>query len=564
MSVYCHSLDKLLVLVLKDISTCLKEFYNRDFDFFWKRGTYTLKSLTKGGFGAIHEMMLLSEKKVVDSKNNQLIIKVNNNSFKIDSQLFQGVWLLDFDVAEVYFCPFISYLNKIKVCPFLCNYVSVNVVDNDYVLFIERYSFEMMKFLPQLTSNYVIQFLFQLTYTFFILKQYLGMVHFDVHLRNVMTTESVHSYLFYDKYHDHGIYLPHMPFEVRLIDFGFCTLDLRHSCDDFLKSNLLCAPFNLRRPLEIPALYKTHKQTRSKLLTVELQYFCLHLYQVIQRQAPQHSILKTIQQFCDCMYEQVTDLNHPTLKPDQWILHEHDVGVVTSTINKPGDLMTGLQRYCTLYGSVVQYKNKKVFIPFQNVHVDDTRLRVVTPRTTIDISKYHRFLKSNIPSLRWFESTFTVFDSQFGHVYRFIQTNSFIQTSLTSPPDDQGIGIYYRNQPFSIINAYINYEKGRVRFQVNRRPEDFKDSYYVGKFIYYAGKRVTSLPVVESNLYFAISETYFYVIQLPTKNVDQLLNFYHCQFLIDASCCSFFYQGQLVYEPVLKDIKPLIYLLINE
>ena len=564
MTVYCKSLDKMLVFVLKDIFTSLKSLYNKDFEFFWISGNYTLKSLTKGGFGAIFEMSLPHSSLVVDSRHRALIVKRNNNSFKIDPQLFDGVWLLDFDVAEVYFCPFISYLNHLQICPFLCNYVSVNVVENDYILFIERYSFEMMKFLPQLTVDNTIQFLFQLTYTFFILKQYLGMVHYDVHLRNVMTVESHSSFMFYDKYHGHGIYLPHMPFEVRLIDFGFCSMDLRNSCDDFLKTDLLCAPFNLRLPLEIPSLYKTTKTTRSKLLTVELQYFCLHLFQVIQRQAPQHAILKVIQQFCDCMYQQPTNLNVPALKPNHWIIHEHDVGVTTPTIRKPSDLMVGLQRYCKLYGSVTDFKGKQVYIPFKNVKVDDQRMRLVTPRSTIDLQKYHHFLKSDIPRLRWFESTFTVFDSQFGHVYRFVQTNSFIRVSHHNPPDDQGIGIYYRNQPFSITNAYMTHEKGRIRFQYNRRPDDFKDSYYVGKFMFYGGKRVTPPTPEPPRLFFAISDSYFYVFQLPIDNFEQLMKFYHCQYLIDASWCSFFYQGQLVYEPQTPIIKPLIYLLINE
>jgi len=562
MTVYCKSLDKMLVLVITDISTSLKFLYNKDFDFFWKCGNYTLKSLTKGGFGAINEMSLFKNL-VVDSKNNSLVVKINNNSFKSDPRLFQGIWLLDFDVAEVYFCPFIAYLNQLKVCPFLCNYVSVNVVDNNYVLFIERYTFEMIKFLPQLTVEYTIQFLFQLTYTFFILKQYLGMVHFDVHLRNVMTVKSNSSYLFFDQYNGHGIYLPFMPFEVRLIDFGFCTIDLRNSCDEFLKTNLCCAPFNLRLLLEIPSLYKTSRLTRSKLLTVELQYFCLHLYQVIQRQAPHHPILNIIQQFCDCMYQQPTNLTNPSLKPDHWILHDHDVGVVTPTILKPSDLMTGLERYCKLYGSVTEFRQKKVYIPFKNIQLDETRLRIVTPRSTIDLQKYQRFLKSEIPCLRWFEPTFTVFNSQFGHVYRFIQTNSFIRISDQTPPEDQGIGIYYRNKPFNITNAYMTHEKGRIRFQVNRRPEDFKNSYYVGKFIYFAGKKVSNVEVIP-RLFFAISESYFYVFQLPTDNIDQLLKFYNCQYMIDASSCSFFYQGQLVYLPEIPDIKPLIYLLINE
>jgi len=564
MTVYCKSLDKMLVLVLKDISTCLKALYNKDFDFFWISGNYTLKSLTKGGFGAIYEMNLPQSSLLVDSYNRALIVKRNNNSFKIDPQLFQGVWLLDFDVAEVYFCPFISYLNKLQICPFLCNYVSVNVVQNDYVLFIERYAFEMMKFLPQLTIYNTVQFLFQLTYTFYILKQYLGMVHFDVHLRNVMTVQSHSSYLFYDKYNGHGIYLPHMPFEVRLIDFGFCTMDLQHSCDDFLKTDLKCAPFNLRRPLEIPSLYKTTQSTRSKLLTVELQYFCLHLYQIIQRQVPQHSILKVVQQFCDCMYQQPTDLNQPTLKPEHWILHEHDVGVVTTTIKKPGDLMLGLQRYCKLYGTVTEFKGKQVYIPFKNVQVDQTRLRIVTPRSTFDLQKYHHFLKSDIPNLRWFEPTFTVFDSQFGHVYRFVQRNSFISVSEQTPPEEQGIGIYHRNQPFNITNAYVTYHKGRIRFQVNRHPEDFKNSYYVGKFIFYAGKRIAPSTMTPLRLFFALSDLYFYVFQLPTDKVEELLKLYDCQYMIDATSCSFFYQGQLIYEPQLPNIKPLIYLLINE
>jgi hypothetical protein len=377
-----------------------------------------------------------------------------------------------------------------------------------------------------------------------------------------MTVKSNSSYLFFDQYNGHGIYLPFMPFEVRLIDFGFCTIDLRNSCDEFLKTNLCCAPFNLRLLLEIPSLYKTSRLTRSKLLTVELQYFCLHLYQVIQRQAPHHPILNIIQQFCDCMYQQPTNLTNPSLKPDHWILHDHDVGVVTPTILKPGDLMTGLERYCKLYGSVTEFRQKKVYIPFKNIQLDETRLRIVTPRSTIDLQKYQRFLKSEIPCLRWFEPTFTVFNSQFGHVYRFIQTNSFIRISDQTPPEDQGIGIYYRNKPFNITNAYMTHEKGRIRFQVNRRPEDFKNSYYVGKFIYFSGKKVSNVEVIP-RLFFAISESYFYVFQLPTDHIDQLLKFYHCQYMIDASSCSFFYQGQLVYLPEIPD-KPLIYLLINE
>lgn len=572
MTIYCFSLDKMFRCLLKDLSKAIQCLSNKDFEYFWKRGQYQLKPLTKGGFGAIYELYINNEK-VVDQYQSDVIVKSNNNSFRTLPVKFQGVWLLDFDVAEVYFCPFVSYLTKMNVCPFLCNYISANIVDNDYVLFIERYAFEIMTFLPQLTPDYVVQFLFQLTYAFYIMKQYLGMVHFDVHLRNVMTAKSSTSFLLFDQFRKRGIYLPFMEYEARLIDFGFCTIDLRYSIDPYLKSDIQCAPHNFRRSLEISDLFKTTRETRSKLLTVELQYFCLHLYQIIQRQAPTHPILTTIQQFCDCMYQQPTNLMAPALEPNKFILHEHDVGVVCS-VKKPGDLMAGLERYCQLYGSVVNENGNQLYTPFRNVPFDKSRMRVVTPINKAKIyEKYQNFLKSDIPDLRWYEPSFTVFENAYGHVYKF-PINCWVELTKNRPYN--GIGIYRKNVPYNSNNAYVTHNGSRVLFHVNRRAEDFVNSFYAGKFMIIDGK-VSSCEFLPQ-LMFGLTDKYFYVfyLKMKCKNTEKFMRRYRFNYLIDASfACGFYYQGDTIYEPsdrAARDIQranatlltPLIYISINE
>ena len=565
-TIYCFSLDKMFASFFNNVATAINSLTNKDFEYFWKRGLYRLVPLTKGGFGAIYELEINGHK-VVDRKQADVIVKMNNNGFKQSALLFEGVWLLDFDLAEIYFCPFISYLNKMKVCPFLCNYISANIVDKDYVLFIERYSYEVMTFLPHLTVDYVIQFLFQLTYSFYIIKQYLGMVHFDVHLRNVMVAKSTSSFLLADPNKKRGIYLPHMAYEARLIDFGFCTMDLRHSIDPHLRGDFQCAPHNFSRTPAISELFKTTRDTRSKLLTVEIQYFCLHLYQIIARQAPQHPILKAIQQFCDCMYDQVVDLTQPALQPGRFILPQHDVGVVCASIRKPSDLIVGLERYCHLYGSVIYDKESDLQIstPFKNTTVVKENAKLVLNVNKLHVYKnYQNFIKTSIPDIRWFESTFTVIENTYGHVYKF-PINCWVDKISSDRSPYNAISIFRKDVPYNIRNAYLTHHGARVTFHVNRRTEDFSNSFYAGKFLFIKGTLYACehLPP----LMFGLSDDYFCIFSFKSdkcKYVEKIIQLHHLNYLIDASnACGFHYQGDPIYGHTTTK-KPLFYISIND
>ena len=97
-TIYCFSLDKMFASFFRNVATAINSLANKDFEYFWKRGLYRLVPLTKGGFGAIYELEINGHK-VVDRKQADVIVKMNNNGFKQSALLFEGVWLLDFDLT---------------------------------------------------------------------------------------------------------------------------------------------------------------------------------------------------------------------------------------------------------------------------------------------------------------------------------------------------------------------------------------------------------------------------------------------------------------------------------
>ena len=527
--IYCYSLSKFFKKILDcGMINAINVLDSVDFEYFWKRGDYKLVTLSHGAFGTISEMVI-DDEPLTDNHNKTVVVKRNKSFVTKVPVLVNSIWLVDFQMSEIYFSAFIRYLTDIKVCPYLQRYISLHVVEDEYVLFSEKYDMELMKFFPQLNSDYVIQFLFQFTYTIYILKVYLGLVHYDTHLRNLMVKkmEPGPSKIISDSYC--GLYIPYMPYELRLIDFGFCTLDLNVSFDDFLRRDLKIAPHNFNKKPSIPELFTTRKGEASKLLTIEIQYFCIHLYQLVHRQSPNHPMLKVIQNFCECMYQQSVDLMHPSLD-GAFILRQHDVGVICSSITQPTHLIDGLKRYCRKYGEVVDYDGKQIFAYKQGV-INVNSVETVSPRVSKEKSKKYLQYLEQIYDLRWYESSFFKFRYNiFGYMWTF---HTFKKTNKKS---DNDLIIYYKNQPYNINNAYLSVDENVV-FSRNKNSSDFHSrNFYCGKFLVYNEKYIESKGKV--NLLIGILNDQLTIVYFEISIHDYVIQFikdYNFSMLINAT-----------------------------
>jgi len=514
-----YNLDRLLKSMLTDFSRAIQDIEDESFTYFWKLGLFEKKSISKGGFGLVYDVKC-RDLDIVTLNNKSMVVKCNKNKINLEIFYTDGVYAVDYDVSEIYFSALVAYIYRLKVCPFICKYLSVNMVDDEYALFIQRYEWEMLTF-PHLTVDLVIQFLFQLTYTVYILKLYLGLVHFDVHLRNVMITKTDRSFLIQTQ-DDKAVYLPSKGFEIRLIDFGFCLVDLSASIDPFLNNNLKIAPINFKKQQKtLPSLFYSTRSNVSKMMTIELQYFMLHIYQLTKRsQGESHPICVAIRNFGETMYQQTVDFNTPSLADKHVIISNHDVGV-DCDIKHPSQLIDGLVRYCSAFGSV----DGITHCPFPNTSASDTALTVNFLPDRKTLGKYKAFIDQTIPLVPWFDDTFYNLGSTFGQRISFpLKT----KVEIAQEKKDTCLHVLNKNVPFASSNAYLLYENYRVVVVRKRNFDSPKKAFFMGQFLWNDGKaykfarRPTLLVGVDSThlhiFHFKFSLNESHVLRLIREN----------------------------------------------
>lgn len=482
----CHllsyNLDRFLKAMLTDFKTSTLTLDDDSFNYEWKLGTFNMKSLSKGGFGLVFDVTCRNGK-IQTRSGRDVVAKCNKNRLHLDLMLIEDIFAVDYDVSEIYFAALLSYINRLKICPFICKYLSVNLVDEEYILFIQKYEVELLTF-QQLSPDHLVNFLFQLTYTVYILKMYLGLVHFDVHLRNVMVTKSNRSFLIAD--HKQGIYLPEMDFEIRLIDFGFCLADLSNSVDPFLKNPLKIAPINFKKQHRaFPELFYSTRNSVSKLMTIELQYFMLHIYQLTKRNhSENHPICVVVKNFAEALYEKDVDLNTPSMGDKNVILSNHDVGVECN-ITHPTLLMKGLLRYCQRHGGVFQEDGYVRYCPFP-VHTFRTEnMQILRAQAEPSVSlKYNTFIKQNIPLVAWFEESHYALGTTFGKRVMFPIDQPF---SINQMKQETCLHVLLKNVPFSSANAYMSFDK-KITFRKKTSFDTNRQLYYCGNFLWMVNK----------------------------------------------------------------------------
>lgn len=542
-----YNFDRFLKEILDNFKSCAKVLNDENFSYEWKLGTFQTKSLSKGGFGLVSNISV-NNKKIVTHSGKDVVVKSNKNSIQLTFSVIEGIFAVDYDVSEIYFATLLSYITRLKICPFICKYLSVNLVDEEYMLFIEKYESELLTF-PKLSVERLINFLFQLTYTVYILKIYLGFVHFDVHLRNVMITKSNRSFMIVDK--SRGIYLPEMDYEIRLIDFGLCLADLTHSVDPFLRKPVKIAPINFNVTKEkLPELYFTTKNNVSKLLTIELQYFMLHIYQLTKRaQGEHHPICKTIEDFGEAMYGTKVNFNYPSLGPNNVILSEHDVGV-TCELNHPEMLMNGLVNYCQKHGSVFHGSVNVRYSPFKKYNFDTKNMHFLRAEANIDIrQKYQRFIKQDIPLVPWYENSFYSLGTQFGNRLVFPMP---LKLSLSKDKQDTCLHITSKNAPFSSSNAYVTFEDNKIQFVRKTNANADKQLFFCGHFLWVSNK---SFVVKEhAKLVLGITKNNFFIFYfqkaLSEKYLLKIIKEHELELLINVTnSLGFSYKGDILHNP---------------
>lgn len=541
--IYCNSLAYILKNILNNIELVSENLihFSNDFDYFWKRGKYTLELIKLGGYGSIGKLHFKNDSTIYFLENNvrkNVIIKLSRHplSYKIES--VSGIWLIDDQLSEIYFASFIYYLTELKVCPFLGNYLSI-YLNTSIFIFIEQYKMDLTEFLPQLNEENTIIFIFQFIYSMYILKMYLGMIHFDTHLRNVMVVKSEKSCILFDKYKQNGIYLPNVDYCIKIIDFGLCTINLENSIDPFLKRDLKIGSYKFSNNIsKVPNLYLN--TVGSKFFTVEIMYFLLHLYQLIQRKSPDNSTLKKISNFANIFFNKTVNLNVPKLDEEKIILSEHNVGLDCEILSA-NDLIRRLKYYCSVEGSIFNYKNQTIYNPLKSGILD-------TPEIIHPKSKNSSIVQGNIgksqKNINWFQDSFFIKNNKIGHQWVF-ETGKY-KTSMSSITPFIGLCLTNKNE-INDNNAFLSFSGNSIYFRYTKH----ENSFLCGKFLIfnkiiktYENANITLVIAIKKNILFIIYSKTTYNVMLKFASSNKF------DMLIDVSSyCNFIYEGK-VYNNV--------------
>lgn len=536
--IFSCSLDFLLKHMESNILTSFNEWldFSSEFSFYMKSKPFAHQIISLGAFGKIFVPIYCNGSTLCIFKNDgnqyksrKVIVKSIKCEFNqnkpVSREENKNFYYVDKNVAETYFACFISYIHKIEVCPFLCNYVASYVCRkrqyNKYKImtFSEKYSMELGQFikLPQFDELYTITFLFQFIYTIYILKVHLGMIHFDTHLRNVMVTKSSENnnykyYMFYDKFKKIGILIPYLNFNLKLIDFGLCSIDLKNSMNSDLKSD-----FKMYSVKEKESFYTTGRQN-----TAELQYFLLHLWQHVKSE----KIKKIISNFCECFYgnekfnpENILKNNKTlVLENGQCIIKNHDVGLTDSKIQTPCDLMNQLIEYCKMQGSTLKLYDSTVF----------SFLKLNNVPSFEEILVVHPFNEKKInyrdcpnTEIQWYRpSFFSLSQNMYGHYWMF-PTHIHNPKRVSIKPR-MGFILKICEKDILTNDAYMRLDPN-LRIDLNNgiQEKSVLKKYLCGKFLIHKNQSVVFDFHLYGQLFFCSKQNNFVIIYFTN-----LVNYY--------------------------------------
>lgn len=561
--IYCQSLNFLLKCIIDNIENVEHNWklQSRDFSKYWATKPCAKQIVSLGGFGKVIVPYFFDGSDVYgyidefgEIKQKKIIIKTNRNKFEKIVSFVENEWVINVNYAESYFAPFVKYVSELGVCPFLCNYLATYLTDkNRMVMFIERYDFELRDFVKssKMNQEYLINIIFQFVYTIFILKSYLGMIHFDTHLRNLMlvkTNSLKYKYiLLYDRFRKIGILLPFLEYNLKLIDFGLCSIDLSESVDPVLKrSNFNMT--SMQTPIHL-------KKNIGNNMTIDLQYFLLHLHQLVGKN-------NDLDNFCSRFYDdynlipsKIIERNPKfVLLKSQCIIQTHNVGISESKIQNRQHLIDGLLRYCSTYGSVLNDSEQTVFSPFKIDAIPSfNEIFVVHPQAT----------RHNIPSSesKWFRpSFFQINKNRVGYNWMF-PVHNYKPIPVKDLPRT-GIALKYKNQPFHFTNAYLSFtgENQSLRFHYSKNKSELLKSFICGKFLLYNKKEIV-VPKTNGQLFFMFKNgTFTAVYMINPVEYSQIITWSKKQkydSLIDATHhASFIYEK----EQYNNNFKPVMFI----
>jgi hypothetical protein len=564
-TVHCNSLDRLLGYILDDTGSAVQK-WKRDsvaFSKFWSTKPFAKKIISMGGFGKILVPLTYDGKTLHCFTNyfskleiSEIVIKTNRKISKNDLVMTRDhCWLADSNYAESYFAAFIKYVAYHKTCPFLCNYLSSFLTEKGKtVTMIEKYNCDLRTLMisENVSSDQMINIIFQFVYTIYILKSYLGIIHYDTHLRNVMIVkqkQSKYKYIMlYDKFRKQGILFPFLEYFIKIIDFGLCSIDLNESVDPFLKRNLKISSLNVAEELV---------SDQEKNATLDFQYFILHLWQMSNQ-----SNKDAIDKFCEIFYEDVSKTPKNIIENDKrlvinqenCIIKTHDVGLKGTLIKNRHDLIDGLMRYCTYSGNVIKDNENIVYslFPLDNIP-SFNEIYVVHPTNPKHVPKF-------IEESKWFKKEFfQINEEKVG--YRWIFNIKHHKPFPSKEIPRTGIILKNKTNQPDKKNAYLSFSgpNSTLRFHALRKHAESVKSFFCGTFIVHNAKEITSKGY--GRLFFLFRQEEFVVVYFINKLISyrDLLHWSKSFFkdvisIIDASeTCSFIYEKE-IFNQIPKSI----------
>lgn len=318
------------MVILQNDNSVLVPLRNNSVEFcnLINNNTIKINVFSQGAFGKVGTLLVTE-----DSENQNL--QTITPSYNIRTQTFvlyesdviikmyiqnepprwsieRNVFFITDPLSEMIFGGMISYAYDLGICPFFTKYFGGYLCnDNKTSLVTEKASLEFWTLLNRdfkfsnTYPNYIMNLIFQFLYSVFIYKHYFGMVHLDLHLRNVMfsfihdrnfklaahtpakyiyqgSNLSEKKYILLKVDNSTFICLENIGLLVKIIDFGICLSDLNKSKISSIKRNIKITTLTDGGFVNLTAgtLSETNN---SKLNSMDFMYLITHIWETLTK-----------------------------------------------------------------------------------------------------------------------------------------------------------------------------------------------------------------------------------------------------------------------------------------
>nr|UOX61093.1 MAG: serine/threonine protein kinase [Diabrotica toursvirus 3a] len=372
---------------------------------------FMIKTFSEGGFGLVGEATVNGKKlkgrifsfNPHGGKHDVFYINTiakigkHKNSIKIYKLSMSIISIVD-PLSDMVFGSILGHLYDIGLCPFISKYFGVYYCEKnkETTMIIEESNYELRNLLRKdnrglITASEFKNINVQLLYTFYILKKYLGCVHFDSHLRNIMLTTAEYTYqgktnskYMVIKSKLGTIICRRTKFLVKLIDYGAMLMNFNNSSIDKFKRNLtLLSDFNDLNKIGAYNTMEMSLNSKSFANTVDILFTLINEYEYLSKGLENTDQAVFDYRYKDINYEFLQVLDEITISmlgkpmstfltefpkftvtsPKEWFMRNHSTGIFYGYEDEDYLLQT-IINLCTM-------KGKKLYVLEPDINVSD-------------------------------------------------------------------------------------------------------------------------------------------------------------------------------------------------